>query len=65
MAFGVGLCVVSPVPVTLAGIMDAGEATMTFCAALLLVVVAAGIFLFVRDGMVMRGLKKIVKRISN
>lgn len=59
VAFGVGLCVVSPVPVTLAGIMDASDPMIMLCCSVLLAVVAAGTFLFVRDGMILDGLKRL------
>ena len=58
---GVMLCVLSAVPVTAAGILDA-ERMVLLGAGALLVIVAAGVFLFVRDGMIMGSFDHILKR---
>ena len=57
---GVMLCVLSAVPVTAAGILDA-ERMVLLGAGALLVIVAAGVFLFVRDGMIMGSFDHILK----
>ena len=61
IAHGVMLCVLSAVPVTAAGILDA-ERMVLLGAGALLVIVAAGVFLFVRDGMIMGSFDHILKR---
>ena len=61
IAHGVMLCVLSAVPVTAAGILDAERMTLLGAGALL-VIVAAGVFLFVRDGMIMGSFDHILKR---
>ena len=61
IAHGVMLGVLSAVPVTAAGILDAERMTLLGAGALL-VIVAAGVFLFVRDGMIMGSFDHILKR---
>ena len=61
IAEGVFLCVLSPVPVVVGGILDEGG-LLTMCGvALLLVMVAMGVYLFTRDGVIMGGFSKLLK----
>ena len=53
IAEGVGLCVLSPVPVSFAAIAGMGDWMVNIGAGLVLVMVAMGTFLFTRDGIVM------------
>jgi hypothetical protein len=55
------LCVLSVVPVTATGILGS-ERMVVVGAGALLVIVAAGVFLFVRDGMIMGSFDHILKR---
>lgn len=59
---GVMLCILSALPVTAAGILNMGELLTLMGAAAVLVIVALGVFLFVRDGMIMDSFKHILKR---
>ena len=52
IALGVGLCVASPIPAALADAMYDGGWLVQSGAALTLVMVAAGVYLFTRDGIV-------------
>ncbi|NLU23906.1 MAG: helix-turn-helix transcriptional regulator [Clostridiales bacterium] len=47
---GVVLCILSPVPLVAAGLMELSDATYVFFTALLLVIVACGVYLFVNVG---------------
>ena len=58
---GVMLCVLSVVPVTAAGILEAERMTLLGAGALL-VIVAMGVYLFVRDGMIMGSFDHVLKR---
>ena len=61
IAEGVFLCVLSAVPVTVGGILDDGG-PLTMCGvALLLLMVAMGVYLFTRDGVIMGGFSKLLK----
>ncbi len=62
LTLGVGLCVLSGVPVTVAAIMGKGEKTVLLGAAALLVMVALGVFLFVRDGMILSSFTRLLQR---
>lgn len=61
IAHGVMLCVLSVVPVTAAGILEAERMTLLGAGALL-VIVAMGVYLFVRDGMIMGSFDHVLKR---
>lgn len=61
IAEGVFLCVLSVVPPTVGGILDDGG-LLTMCGvALLLMMVAMGVYLFTRDGVIMEGFSKLLK----
>ncbi|MBR1820067.1 MAG: helix-turn-helix transcriptional regulator [Clostridia bacterium] len=59
---GVSLCVLSVLPVIFAGILDVGELLVLLGVAALLVIVAGGTFLLVRDGIIMGSFDHILKR---
>ena len=61
VTFGVVLCVLSPVPVSVGGILRANLLVMGGVAALL-VLVAAALYLFVRDRMILDSFGHILKR---
>ncbi len=48
IAFGAALCVISCIPIVIAGAVDAADGILTYLCALLLVIVAAGVYLIVR-----------------
>ena len=61
IAEGVFLCVLSPVPTVVGGILDDGG-LLTMCGvALLLAMIAMGVYLFTRDGVIMEGFSKLLK----
>lgn len=61
IAEGVGLCVLSPVPVAFAGIAGLGDVIVNLGAGLLLAMVAMGVFLFTRDGIVMDSFSHVLQ----
>lgn len=61
IAFGVALCIIGVVPLLLAGSIDAGDRIYIWCVALLLVLVACGVFLFVWSGMIYGSYQKILQ----
>ena len=61
IAEGVGLCVLSPVPVSFAAIAGMGDFMVNLGAGLLLVMVAMGTFLFTRDGIVMDSFSHVLQ----
>ena len=58
---GVGLCILSPAPVTLAAIMGSGRRMVMLGAAMLLGMVGLGVFHFVRDGMIMDSFSHVLQ----
>ncbi len=50
LATGVGLCIVSVIPVSVAGAMELSDSILIAASALLLVLVACGVYLIVRSG---------------
>ena len=61
IAEGVFLCVLSAVPVTVGGILDDGGLLTMVGVALLLLMVAMGVYLFTRDGVIMGGFDRLLK----
>ena len=61
VAAGVALCILGAVPLALAAGMDAGDLWETYCFLFLLVLVAAGVWLFVRFGMVVGSFQKLLQ----
>lgn len=62
IAIGVGFCIGSIVPVSVAGIMDKSDAAVLLGVALMFVMAGIGVFLFVRDGMIMDGFTQLLQR---
>lgn len=58
---GVVLCILGVIPLLLAGTMELGDYITTSCVSLLLVLVAAAVFLFVRFGNIWSSYKKILQ----
>ena len=58
---GVVLCILGVIPLLLAGAMELGDYITTSCVSLLLVLVAAAVFLFVRFGNIWSSYKKILQ----
>lgn len=50
LAAAISLCILCPVPIIIAGIMNAPDFTLTLLASLLLVIVAVAVFLFILAG---------------
>ena len=61
VAVGVALCILGAVPLALAGGMDAGDPWETYCFIFLLMLVSAGVWLFVRFGMVAGSFQKLLQ----
>lgn len=61
IAIGVSLCIIGVIPLLLAGSMEAGEQIDIWCTALLLVLVACGVFLFIWAGMIYRSYQKLLQ----
>ena len=53
ITMGVALCVLSPAPLVFGAIAGVGKVRILLYTALLLLMVAAGVFLFVKDGVIM------------
>ena len=62
IAVGVGLCILSPVPVCVAGAMELGELIVVLGVAMLLLLVGVATFLFTRDGIIMDGFSQILQQ---
>lgn len=60
-AAGTALCIISVVPLLLAGVLGAGELTGAVCLAVLLLLVAAGVWLLVWSGTVYGGYQKLLQ----
>lgn len=59
---GVVLCIVAVLPLLLTSAVNVGEEVYVFCTAMLLIFVAAGVFLFVWSGMIHGSYDKILQR---
>lgn len=62
LTLGVGLCVLSAAPLCVAAIMVKGEKAVLLGTAALLVMIALGVFLFVRDGMILSSFTHLLQR---
>ena len=62
IAAGVGLCVASPAPVVMGALMGSGESPVMLGVGALLAMVALGVYLFVRDGMIMGSYTSLLGR---
>ena len=62
LTLGVGLCVLSAAPVCVAAIMGKGARAVLLGVAALLVMIALGVFLFVRDGMILSSFTHLLQR---
>ena len=65
IALGVGLCVLSPVPASICAVLEMTDGQIAIGAAALLVMVAAGVFLFTRDGIIHEGFSQVLQEGSN
>ena len=61
MAAGTCLCVLCAVPVILGGVLDGSDLTMVFMVSLLFVMIAAGVFILVRAGMINESFQKLLE----
>ena len=62
LTLGVGLCVLSAAPLCVPAIMGKGERAVLLGTAALLVMIALGVFLFVRDGMILSSFTHLLQR---
>ncbi len=62
LTLGVGLCVLSAVPLCVPAILGKGEKAVLLGTAALLVMIALGVFLFVRDGMILSSFTRLLQR---
>lgn len=58
---GISLCILCVVPLMLALIFGGAEITSAYCVALLLVMIASAVFLFVKNGMVKSSYEKLLE----
>lgn len=61
IATGVIFCILSVVPVVISGAMNASEMVTTICVCVLFVMVSAGVFLFVSNGMIHSSYAKLLQ----
>lgn len=61
IALGVGLCIISAVPIMIAAAFQMEDIVFVFCVAVLLVLVAMGVFLFVWSGMIYGSYQKLLE----
>lgn len=62
IAIGVGFCLGSVVPVSMVGIMGLSEGWLLMGTAMLFVLAGCGVFLFVRDGLIMNGFTQLLQQ---
>ncbi len=60
-AAGIALCIVSVVPLLMAGALRAGDMAAMLCVGVLLILVAAGVWLFVWSGCIYGGCQKLLR----
>ncbi len=61
IAVGVGMCILAVLPLCFAGMSEAGEMAEVVCTAVLLVVVAGAVYLFVWAGIIRGGFDKLLQ----
>lgn len=61
IVYGVCLCIFSIIPLMIALVAEAAEITFVYCVALLLGFIAAGVYLFVRAGMIWDSYQKLLE----
>ena len=62
IAVGVFLCILGIVPLMLAAAMDAEEMTYIVCVDILLLMIACGVFFFVRSGNIQSSFEKLLQQ---
>ena len=62
ISVAVGLCICSPVPVCAFAIMGKSNGAALLGVAILLVMLGCGVFMFVRDGMIMDGFTRLLQQ---
>ncbi|MBQ8295994.1 MAG: helix-turn-helix transcriptional regulator [Clostridia bacterium] len=61
VAIGVAACILSPIPMLIAGASNAPESVVMYCCSALFPIVAMGVYLFVRFGMIHGSYEKLLQ----
>lgn len=62
MALGVGLCIISPIPIITTAIVGAGDEVILLMVSLLLIIVATAVNMFVKNSIKRNGYMQLLKR---